>query len=166
MGKRTFYFGALIVFITMTFLLSSCKNEKSDILELPQFVDTLNIHEGLDIVPENDYSHITAKPEFETYDIGTEKVRITVQNENPGKGFYMYFLPYLQFKDGDVWRNVKYSNPEITDWSFVGKENNTTEKNYTYVYIHTKYIENLKTGEYRVTYALKDGEVSTVFTFK
>lgn len=109
---------------------------------------------GLDIDSEQDYSNIIAYTENENYFSDFEKIIITVENQNVGKGFYLYIVPAIERKTDNDWVRLNY-NPEAyllgdDNWAFCGIDGQKEIKYSSCVFI---WSENLKDkwneGEYR-----------------
>ncbi len=67
--------------------------------------DDLNI----DAVTEHDYSNIVAFAEKEEYPVDFENIKITVQNRNAGKAFYIFTIPVVEYNDNGEWKRLNYS---------------------------------------------------------
>lgn len=155
---------AIILILTLT----SCGSKKNTIIEMPAFDDSNNIHEMLDITPETDYGNIVAYSNEATYGIEQKNLMVTVKNNNVGKGFYLYSVPYLQVKKNNDWENIDYSEEKfVCQWLYIGEEGNTDLPNYTILTVPTEILENKpETGNYRFVIFTKDTILYAEFTIQ
>ncbi len=108
----------------------------------------------LDIESEQDYSNIIAYTERENYFSDFEKITITVENQNVGKGFYLYTTPAVERKSDGDWVRLNYY-PEAyllgnEHWAFCGIDGEKDIKYSTCVFIWSEYLKDeWNEGEYR-----------------
>jgi len=109
---------------------------------------------GIDVETEQDYSRIIAYTEFESYTTDFELINIIIKNENPGKGFYFYMMPYLEKMEEGEWIRLEYDVSKRTyesNWAFCGIEGDKTSQYSTRIAIATDYLRDEPTpGDYRV----------------
>lgn len=155
---------AIILILTLT----SCGSKKNTIIEMPAFDDSNNIHEMLEITPETDYGNIVAYSNEATYGIEQKNLMVTVKNNNVGKGFYLYSVPYLQVKKNNDWENMDYSEEKfVCQWLYIGEEGNTDSPNYTILTVPTEILETkLETGNYRFIVFTRDTTLYAGFTIQ
>lgn len=157
--------GKIFVFLlAMILICTSCGSKNTDIsssCDFPastnptteQFADGYEDF-GIDVEIEEDYSNIIAFTEFESYTKEVKEINITIMNENVGKGFYFYMIPFIEKFENGQWVRMDYRPPTFQQeqqWAFCGVENNSTIKYSTMNIILTEYLnEPFEIGEYRV----------------
>lgn len=158
--------------LLLLFLLGCNTSPADELLEedtgletRPEFLDDTNIHSGLDIESETDYSNITAATEQPTYDKTVDEIKVNIQNNTVGKGFYVHSNCYVEKKEGEKWIEVHHEYRTVAEWMFAGVEGNTDEPNRTVLMVRTEYLEDkLEPGDYRVVVYLKDRAIFAPFT--
>ncbi len=60
----------------------------------------------MEFVTDTDYSSITAETEFSVYSKEVEKISCDVTNHHPGKGFYIFQIPYIEHSDQGEWARL------------------------------------------------------------
>lgn len=108
---------------------------------------------GIDVIPEQDYSKIKCYTDKDEYYPDFEKIEITVQNENIGKGFYIYPNPALEKNVDGKWIRINYY-PEFysleNGWGFCGYDGVKDVPYSTCVIIWAEHLkEPLLDGDYR-----------------
>jgi hypothetical protein len=112
-----------------------------------------NLHEAIGIEADTSYDNIVATTENAHYALGTEEIICVVRNNNVGKGFYVYDVPFLEMSCDGEWVRLSYQPPqiEVAQWSFCGIENNATEPTSRNLTFSPQYVENaLAYGNYRL----------------
>lgn len=108
-----------------------------------------------DMVAEQDYGNIICFTDNESYPQDFEKIIITVQNQNEGKGFYIYRVPFIEKKINDEWERLNYSQETLLygddNWGFCGIEDRKDIKYSTELNIWYERLKDTWTvGDYRV----------------
>ncbi len=108
---------------------------------------------------EQDYSNIICYAEQEVYPADTERINITVENQNVGKGFYVYDLPYIEKNTDGEWVRLKFDDEFFntymargdSKWVYCYIENSKTTPFSTLVCIlpAEQLAEPLTEGDYR-----------------
>ncbi len=62
-----------------------------------------------DYTAEQDYSNIIAFTDKQEYPTTFDKITVTIKNENPGKGFYFFSIPVIEYNDKGEWKRLDYS---------------------------------------------------------
>ena len=62
-----------------------------------------------DDTAEQDYSNIIAFTDKQEYPTTFDKITVTIKNENPGKGFYFFSIPVIEYNDKGEWKRLNYS---------------------------------------------------------
>ncbi len=62
-----------------------------------------------DYTAEQDYSNIIAFTDKQEYPTTFDKITVTIKNENPGKGFYFFSIPVIEYNDKGEWKRLNYS---------------------------------------------------------
>lgn len=55
------------------------------------------------------YSNIIAFTDKQEYPTKFDKITVTIKNENPGKGFYFFSIPVIEYNDKGEWKLLNYS---------------------------------------------------------
>lgn len=114
---------------------------------------------GIGITPEQDYSNIICYTENEQYHSDVDKIVVTIENQNPGKGFYIYAIPYVEkYSDGE-WESLFYNEKaqekflfERNWWEFCGVQGDDTIPYRTKITVcPNDFEEKFTKGEYRIT---------------
>ncbi len=116
-------------------------------------LDSLLIHTELNIQTETDYGNIAAFTEHESYPLAVEIIFCTVRNNNPGKGFYRFDVPFVERLQDGAWVRLDYQPPGIqySNWVFCGKESKKSESQEAFLYFLPRYLQSKwTTGEYRL----------------
>jgi len=108
---------------------------------------------------EQDYSNIICYSEQEVYPADTERIDITVENQNVGKGFYVYDLPYIEKNTDGEWVRLEFDEEFYNNfmamandkWPYCYIENSETTPFSTRVCIlpAEELAEPLTEGDYR-----------------
>lgn len=145
--------GLFIVFLIM---ISACYKSKTGISPIQPNIDpepNQNQECFLDVCLESDYNHIFLRTMETTYQLDTENITCELINQNPGRGFYFYYIPFIEFYDGDRWVRLSYY-PEETQWDeqwYLCAIENSDAPFSTRIVLQTKSIkENLVPGRYRI----------------
>ena len=124
----------------------------------------------LNVPVETDYDNIKVELENNIYPLNFDKIKYTITDKNVGKGFYYYYIPFLEKQKDDKWIRLSYTPPETQyeeAWYFCAVEGNTTEPNSTTQYLIAKYInEDLTTGKYRLVLFVGPNEYTAEFELK
>jgi hypothetical protein len=152
----------IIIFISIILLFGACDADTNDnnmtydsttiIKYDPVFDENIinSIYDGLKIVPETDYSNISAELEKNMY-YSTEVIKCHIINNNLGKGFGIFSVIFVDYKYDDKWIRLGLETTEYPQWLVIGEENNNQIYNETYLELNLSDIkENLVSGEYRV----------------
>lgn len=146
-----------ILFFLSIICLSGCNSTTSPIEgnsdPEPINSDEQQIQDFLDVEVDSSYDNIIAKMERDSYPLDSKQIVCTIQNNNVGKAFYLYEIPFIEQKINGDWIRLYYNSDrlDIAQWVLCAEEGNTTEPNAT------KYIVNLADispkvtpGEYRL----------------
>ena len=102
--------------------------------------------------------NIICYTENEQYHSYVEKIVVTIKNQNPGKGFYYYAIPYIEKNIDGEWVRLNYNEKaqerfsvEREWWEFCGIQGDDTIPYSTNnVFFPNDLEENLTIGEYRI----------------
>lgn len=153
--------------------MSCQKNDKSNLKTANTNPDTINIDFskpflGLDIDPDLSHDNIVAITDKESYPLNIDKISCVIKNNNVGKGFYSYEVPFIeQYKDG-TWKRLSYQPPNLqtSRWLFFGEEGNKTKSNEGNLYFFPKYVQNeLTSGKYRLVIFVGNNIIYAPFKF-
>lgn len=102
----------LLFLVSLMALISSCSTSTS--FPAQTNPDTSQFDAGYttysdDAMLEEDYSNIIAFTDKQEYPPAFEKITVTIKNENPGKGFYFFTIPVIEYNDNGVWKRLNYS---------------------------------------------------------
>lgn len=134
--------------------------------DYPAFTDPVrgqDMRNMNDIAPEDeDYGNIVCWANLESYPKDTKSIHVTIENKNPGKGFYFYMLPNLERLEDGEWVRLNYyasdyrggALPE-SKWSYCADTESPGSNFLAGVTIYTDYImDDFTAGDYRaVVYA-------------
>lgn len=105
-----------------------------------------------DIRQEQDYSNINAVTDKEEYPSDFDKIKVTITNEEPGKGFYFFSIPVIEYNDNGEWTRLNYSpeSYEIPEQWALCEIENAPEKQFSTVMtiFRDELVGEWKTGEY------------------
>lgn len=155
--------------------LSDSNDKISNTLSTDKISNTHSIEDFtgnhlLDVDVETDYDHIKIELDNDIYPLDFDKIICKLTNENVGKGFYYYYIPFLEKQEDDEWIRLSYTPPEIrydATWHFCAIEGNTTEPNSTLKYLHSEYInDDLEPGKYRIVIFVGPNEYTAEFELK
>ncbi len=146
-----------ILFFLSVICLSGCSSNSSQIEgnSDPEPISSgeQQIQDFLDVEVDSSYDNIIAKMEKDSYPLDFEEIACIVQNNNVGKAFYLYEIPFIEQKiDGD-WVRLYYNSDrlDIAQWVLCAEEGNTTEPNSTRYIVRLDDISPKVTpGEYRL----------------
>ena len=113
---------------------------------------------------ETDYTSIEASIEKSTYSVDFDEIKITVVDNNPGKAFWLFTIPFLKHQNGDEMIVLPFNSKLYLDvygerdlWGICGiigndSESNKTmlklrKKNYVYSFVPGTYIICIYVGE-------------------
>lgn len=113
---------------------------------------------GIGVTPEQDYSNIICYTENEQYHSDVDKIVVTIKNQNSGKGFYYYAIPYVEKKLNGEWLRLNYNEKaqerfsmERDWWEFCGIPDNNTIPFSTNITLSSDDLEEKFTsGEYQM----------------
>ncbi|MDD3251346.1 MAG: hypothetical protein PHV18_02165 [Lachnospiraceae bacterium] len=165
----------IIVFLILSVLvlISGCIKTESKEHEVNVNPEPIDITESvpLDFEMETDYSNIMVKTELSVYPKGTEKIVYTITNNNAGKGFYYFSIPYIEYYDKDEWVRLAYYPPdyyqEIGRWDICGIEGN---KEIPYscngVFYPQSILNGIEDGTCRLVIFAGNNEIYAEFKFE
>lgn len=119
----------------------------------PISLEEQEIQDLLDIEVDSSYDNIVVKMEKDSYPIDSEEVSCLVQDNNVGKAFYLYEIPFIEQKIDGNWVRLFYNPNNLTtaQWTLCAVEGNTTEPNSTRYIVRLEDISPKVTpGEYRL----------------
>lgn len=125
---------------------------------LPSFDDYEN---------ETDYSAIAAAAEFSEYRRDTKKINLTVTDQNPGKCFYVFHVPFLEALRNGEWKRLNYRPPALTEeggWIYSVISPSAEESSGIELTLEREYLfDDFSTGEYRAVIFIGDRKVYAPF---
>ena len=153
MKKRILF----ILFFVSVICLSSC-NSNTSLIEgnsdpEPIKSEDQEIQNFLDVEVDSSYDNIIVKMEKDSYSVDSEQIICTVQDNNVGKAFYFYEIPFIEKKIDDNWVRLYYNSNrlDIAQWMLCAEEGNTTEPNSSRYTVRLADIKPKVTpGEYRL----------------
>ena len=165
----------IFLLIVSVFFIVSCSNTTSKIDEVYTITEPIynngfddNIISGVNI--ENDYTNFNVYTDKEIYSDQDEFIDCIVENNNVGKAFYFYTIPFVEKQENDDWINVVYKNSRLlyeSNWALCYIENNTTIPNSTIVRLPVEYIKDkLVTGRYRLVVFVGNSKVYAPFSYQ
>ena len=103
--------GCLAGILFLLLCISSCSTQSFPAQTDP---DTSRFDTGYtsysdDYTAEQDYSNIIAFTDKQEYPTTFDKINVTIKNENPGKGFYFFSIPVIEYNDKGEWKRLNYS---------------------------------------------------------
>lgn len=100
--------------LALFFLLSCCSCDETEIIgnKNPEPV----VFRQSDDTLEMEYNNIVAYTEYEEYSSDVETIVCRLQNNNPGKMFYLYSRPYVEKKIDGEWVRY-YTSKYLGDWA-------------------------------------------------
>ena len=107
---------------------------------------------------ETDYSSITAYVSGFEFPVDFEQITITVVNENPGKAFWLFSVPYIKHQKGSETILLPFNARLQLDaygehdlWGTCGTVGNKTESNKTQLTLSKdNYVYNFVPGNYLI----------------
>lgn len=166
---------ALAGFLTLAILigLSGCKKDEMGVAPVLADPSPADITQTvpMDFEMETDYSNISVKTEKDTYSKDTEEIVYTITNHNPGKGFYYFSLPYVEFYDGESWIRLAYYPPDYRQeagrWNTCGVEGEPEmEFSTNGIFYPQSVTDGIQDGAYRLVIFVGDTWVSYQFRFE
>lgn len=109
----------------------------------------------LDVPCETDYRNITInKIDGNVSNLKASQIVFELKNHNKGKGFYYYYIPFVEFYQNGEWIRLSYYPIETRfdeEWYFCAETGNSNKEFGTKIIVNTKYIkERLIAGKYRI----------------
>lgn len=166
---------ALAGFLTLAILIGLAGCKKEEIRDYPVLADPspadITQTVPMDFEMETDYSNISVKTEKDTYSKDTEEIVYTITNHNPGKGFYYFSLPYVEFYDGESWIRLAYYPPDYHQeagvWNVCGVEGEREmEFSTNGIFYPQSVTGGIQDGAYRLVIFVGDTWVSYQFRFE
>lgn len=149
--------GVITILLFVFLLLLGCNSNTSQIEgnsdPEPISLEEQEIQDFLDIEVDSSYDNIVVKMEKDSYPIDSEEISCLVQDNNVGKAFYLYEIPFIEQKIDGNWVRLFYNpnNLNTTQWILCAVEGNTTEPNSTRYIVRLEDISPKVTpGEYRL----------------
>ena len=153
MKKRILF----ILFFVSVICLSGCNSNTSLIKgnsdPEPIKSEDQEIQNFLDVEVDSSYDNIIVKMEKDSYSVDSEQIICTVQDNNVGKAFYFYEIPFIEKRIDDNWVRLYYNSNrlDIAQWMLCAEEGNTTEPNSSRYTVRLADIKPKVTpGEYRL----------------
>lgn len=169
--NRKTVIGFLILSILLA--LSGCKKEENPQYTINPDPPSVDITQTvpMDFEMETDYGNISVKTERNIYPKNTEKIVYTITNHNPGKGFYYFSLPYVEFYDGESWIRLAYYPPDYHQeagvWNVCGVEGEPEmEFSTNGIFYPQSVTGGIQDGAYRLVIFVGDTWVSYQFRFE
>ena len=147
--------GCLAGILFLLLCISSCSTQSFPAQTDP---DTSRFDTGYtsysdDYTAEQDYSNIIAFTDKQEYPTTFDKITVTIKNENPGKGFYFFSIPVIEYNDKGEWKRLNYSpeSYEIPEqWALCAILDDTERQFSTAQSIYNDRLKgNWNPGEYR-----------------
>lgn len=115
--------------------------------------DDLSSTSPIDVQNELEYDNMSVSLEKKSYSVD-EIIRCTITNGNVGKGFFYYYVPFIEYYNNEEWVRLSYYPPETQydeQWYFCAIEGNDNKENSTVIMFDPQYVsETLKEGRYRL----------------
>lgn len=127
-----------IVFMSMILFCCGCSSDHQDEEMIvgnddpaPITEKERSMHVILGMSEDTDYTNIHADSKEAEYTLDTEYVTCVLTNENVGKGFYYYSVPFIEAEKDGEWVRLLNDSEDVqyAQWAFCGREGNTTEPN-------------------------------------
>ncbi len=162
---------AILLLILPLLLVSCSENSRVEqVYSEPIFDVSLKSKDHLfleNVENETDYSNIIIYSDCQAYPNDATEIALVLTDNNIGKGFYFYPIPFIEKKQNGEWIRIAYRDPSAnyeSTWHYCAIENNTAQSNSTIVTLLAEYLEGgFSTGEYKVTVYVGDKKVSTTF---
>lgn len=169
--KLNFFYKRFFIILMSIFAISctSCDSKQNQIIcnKDPELlsVEDRNIHQLLGISEDESYENIVIHSLKETYSTDDEKLTCVVTNENIGKGFYYYNIPFIEKNIDDNWvrLNNTTSNPE---WYFCGADDKSVTNECHISTLFENIEPSLTNGEYRFVIFTAEKVLYTNFIIK
>lgn len=119
----------------------------------PISLEQQQIQAFLDVEVNSSYDNIVAKMEKDSYPLDSEEISCLVQDNNVGKAFYLFEIPFIEQKIDGSWVRLYYDSErlDVAQWTLCAVEGNTTEPNSTrYIVRLEDIIPKVTPGEYRL----------------
>lgn len=172
MIKKSFYVKVkkiclILLIIVMSALFMACEQRGSEeinttgteinnaIHENPAFAGYFMDGMELDIEDEEEYDNFSFQLSVAEFDQNEDfEIECTIINNNVGKGFYYYQIPYVEYEEDGKWERLAYNPPQLLyeeNWFYSGVEGNTLEPNEARIYFYKKYLDSeMKKGDFRL----------------
>ena len=118
---------------------------------------------------EDNYNNITAKCTKKTYSNIDDRIECTVTNNNPGKAFTIFELPYVEKYNGKSWENVPFNDDVYlsAQWGLCYIEGDFNRKYSTNKCVPIRYFKkSLTAGKYRMVIFVGDTKVYAEFDYQ
>ena len=108
-----------------------------------------------DMPSETDYSNLVlTKTDGNISSLKTAQIVLDLKDQNKGKGFYFYYIPFIEFYQNGEWIRLSYYPIETQwdeQWYFAASEDDLDVEVSARIVVNTKYImETLIPGKYRI----------------
>ena len=167
---------AIIIGCCVSVLVCGCSNKHSKNSDYPpnenpggsieEFVDNPS---PLNVENEDMYNNISIKLDKELYN-SQDVVECTITNANKGKGFYYYYIPFVEYFNGEEWIRLSYYPSETEyeeQWYYCAVEGSDNLEYSTNITLDMKYIkEQLIDGKYRLLVFVGPNEYKAEFEIK
>ena len=152
----------VIIFLVCSLIvLTSCSRYRTSKIgknpnQNPTIASSDYYHRANAIGAENEifYNNVELTAFEDSYSRSVDKIRCELKNKNAGKGFYYYYIPFLEYYANNEWIRLSYYPPESSydeQWYFCAIENNNELEYSTWITVYPKYLEEkLIPGKYRV----------------
>lgn len=111
------------------------------------------VHSFLNIEEETNYDNLVVKTSESTYKVSDDIVTGVITNNDPGKGFYYYEIPFIEKNINGEWvRFLNKSNRlDVAVWLFCGIEGNNDKPNSCNITTKfSDYEPKIDEGSYRL----------------
>lgn len=151
----------MLILISSLIFLSGCVRSNTSTIGKnpnpnPSVASTDYYHRANAIGVENEisYDSVVITTFEDSYSRLADKIRCELKNNNPGKGFYYYYIPFVEYFANDEWIRLSYYPPEAgydEQWYYCAIENNSELEYSTWITLYPKYLEEkLIPGRYRI----------------
>ena len=141
-------------------------NKDPDVLSKEKLSFTL-----LNVQTEMDYDNISISIEKELFSLEeNDAIKCKIINKNIGKGFYYYYIPFVEYYNNNEWVRLSYYPPETEydeQWYFCAVEGNDNMEYSTITTFYPQYVrEELVEGRYRLVVFVGTNKYYAEFNLK
>jgi len=112
---------------------------------------------------ETSYDNITAWCEHEEYPPDVERVTYFIQNNNPGKSFWIHPDSIVERKTWYGWKRIQNLSNTESSWGLASVKNEDDCYKLTRYFFPKQYVKKLKAGDYRIIVFVGNNRLYTNF---